>query len=212
MYADYSDLQLSSPLTGVRMFKGPENIARAMMRYGAMTCGIDVTPAFQSGTGVLWQEGVYTGVTADPGTEIPEGATSNIGSHAVVCYGFGTTDSGIPYWECLNNWGSTWGTGGNGHFKLRQWRSWCGRPWNGWHPPCPRRLAVTHHPATAAMTSRSTRMMFTRPACIPLLHRRALRLHHRTRRRLHRASSRSIRALARTTAIDDRLDREPCSA
>ena len=120
MYADYSDLQLSSPLTGVRMFKGPENIARAMMRYGAMTCGIDVTPAFQSGTGVLWQEGVYTGVTADPGTEIPEGATSNIGSHAVVCYGFGTTDSGIPYWECLNSWGSTWGTGGNGHFKLRR--------------------------------------------------------------------------------------------
>merc|ERR1719506_3146216 len=122
VYADYSDLQASDPLVGVRRFRGAANIARAMMRYGALTCGITTTVSFQTYGSLLWSsEGVYTG-KAPAGASMydVEDMTAKVGGHSVACYGFGTTASGVPYWECLNSWGADWGADGRGAFKLKR--------------------------------------------------------------------------------------------
>jgi cathepsin C len=38
--------------------------------------------------------------------------------HSVLCYGWGETDNGEKYWNCLNSWGNYWGE--EGHFRIRR--------------------------------------------------------------------------------------------
>ena len=120
VYADYSDLQLSDPLVGVRRFKGEANIARAIMRYGAVTCSMALKQGFMTYGSIFWRDGIYYGrsmsSTATP--EDIEDMNATVPSHSVACYGFGTTPAGVRYWDCINSWGATWGAGGNGRFKI----------------------------------------------------------------------------------------------
>ena len=65
------------------------NIAAAMRSFGALYCRFDVYSNFMQYSG-----GVYMGAGS---------GDSKSGGHAVVCYGFGTTSDGTPYWDCLNS-------------------------------------------------------------------------------------------------------------
>lgn len=63
--------------------------AYALETYGAMWCAFDVYESFFSYSG-----GVYMGAE--------EIGDSEAGGHAIVVYGWGTTDDGVPYWKCIN--------------------------------------------------------------------------------------------------------------
>ena len=70
-------------------FTTEANIAAAMRSFGALYCRMNMYGSFYSYSG-----GVYMG---------KQGSDSTSGGHAIVCYGFGTTSDGTPYWKCINS-------------------------------------------------------------------------------------------------------------
>ena len=56
------------------------------------------------------------------------GSARSFFQHSVTVVGYGTTNSGIPFWKFKNSWGddsiSRWGD--NGYGKIRRGRGHCG--------------------------------------------------------------------------------------
>ena len=81
-------------------------MANAMQELGALYCRMAVYADFYD-----YEPGTIYTVTDTDAYE---------GGHAVVCHGFGTSDSGQKYWSCINSWGDTWGSHGRSEFMIER--------------------------------------------------------------------------------------------
>jgi hypothetical protein len=99
-------------------------IQREILERGPVTSGFVMRESFQNAFGTAGKGGqMYSG------EEVPVGSRSKsliymydgdpddkiLGAHAITIVGWGTYNYNkikIPYWTCLNSWGSEWGTSG----------------------------------------------------------------------------------------------------
>lgn len=111
MAATYEQKEIEE--TGPGETDGSEyNIRREIYHWGPVTSGFIVHSDFQEWDG---KEGeVYKW----------DGISEEVGGHAIIILGWGTTSDGIDYWIVRNSWGPNWGD--HGHFKIKRGTNECG--------------------------------------------------------------------------------------
>jgi cathepsin B len=88
---------------------GEYDVRKELWKFGPVSTGFMVHTDFQKWDG---KTGVYRW----------DGKSPEIGGHAVVICGWGI-ENGIPFWECLNSWGTEWGR--NGFFRIARGTNEC---------------------------------------------------------------------------------------
>ncbi|GAA6217712.1 pro-cathepsin H-like [Lates japonicus] len=83
----------------------------AVARLNPVTFSFDVTDEFMH-----YREGVYYSTRCKN--------TADKVNHAVLAVGYGTDDSGTPYWIAKNSWGALWGK--DGYFLIERGKNMCG--------------------------------------------------------------------------------------
>lgn len=80
--------------------KGADNMKKEIATNGPISCGMDVTEAFEAYTG-----GIYSEVKKLP-----------LINHEISVVGYGV-ENGVEYWIARNSWGMYWGE--NGFFRMK---------------------------------------------------------------------------------------------
>lgn len=108
--------------SNIRSVTGEEVMKREISANGPIVCPLNFYQfTSDSSTHAMWtllRGGQYTryvseGFVARPemdGTEYTKLAKG--GWHAMACFGYGVSGTGVPYWECQNSWGQGWGASG----------------------------------------------------------------------------------------------------
>ena len=102
-----------------KYFAGSPLMKSEIVNGGPIVCSIGfATHADNSQSAWTLYDGsgyktITSGFIAKPETNGTYDLANIRPSHLLTIYGFGTTTSGVPYWEVRNSWGSSWGNKGN---------------------------------------------------------------------------------------------------
>ncbi len=110
--------KLPSPVktkTGVVVAKGEKEMKDEISFHGPIICPLNFYTK-KNGDGPAWAlsgVAVSNGHVSSPTEDGDEYSKEYVeGGHAVAVTGYGTTVSGVPFWEVANSWGSAWGDSG----------------------------------------------------------------------------------------------------
>lgn len=95
---------------GGRKNNDEELLKRLVYKHGAAVVSLRTKGTIQNYKGDVYQ-----------GCSYPQ--DKNRIDHVVTVVGYGTTDSGVPYWLIKNSWGNWWGEGG--YFRMKRGVNMC---------------------------------------------------------------------------------------
>ena len=107
------------PRYGVKEFggvSGEQNMQKEIWSRGPIVCSLAADLSLVLEYEAHLVDGVYIDPTYFPADGSPSPHTAAEVDHDVEVTGWGTTESGVPYWVARNSWGTYWGE--RGWFKI----------------------------------------------------------------------------------------------